>query len=144
MLKRLRSLGLLVLVPFLSLPTLAFAKTRHKTTKHSAVKTTVKGDGKHRSDPEMRTLLRKQAPFYVEERFRGDTIRLNKDGTFSREGDAGAYATEGHWKIASAKLKLKWSTGEEYSYRMAFSGRTPIIAGHKPNKQRRYVIVSAD
>jgi hypothetical protein len=138
MVKRLHALSLMILAAVLSTPLVAAAKTKHKSK--SSSEKNYSGDGRHRSDPEMRTLVRKQAPFIVEERARGHIIRLNKDGTFSRERDAGAYATEGHWKILAGKLRLKWSTGEEYDYRMAFSGKTPIIGGRKPNKERHYVL----
>lgn len=92
------------------------------------------------SDPEARALLRKAAPFVLIERFKNDTVRINKDGTFSSLASDGAYQTQGHWKISSGKLKLKWSSGEEYDYRVTYSGRTPLIGGHKPDKERRYTI----
>jgi hypothetical protein len=116
----------------------------HKTVAYKTTSSRKTAHGSHKSDPEARILVRRRAPFYMEERARGFTVRINKDGTFSREGRPGAYGSEGHWKISSGRLKLKWATGEEHTYRVAFSGATPLIAGHKANKSGRYVIKSSD
>ena len=124
--------GLCFCLLFATLP--ASAKVKH----------TFKGDGRQRSDIEIRALLRKSAPFYVDEHFRGDTVRINKDGTFSRATEDGGFQTDGHWKVSSGKLKMKWSNGEEYGYRMTFSGHTPLLVGHKPDKSGHYTIISMD
>lgn len=84
----------------------------------------VKSD-KPRSDQEVRTIVRRKAPFWLQE---GDLhIRLNKDGTFASNV---AGIVEGNWKVEKAHLKLVWKTDKrEKIYPVAIADRLPVIAG---------------
>jgi hypothetical protein len=137
MIRLLRWLTVLIVIP-LSLPVLA--RPKHKARAQKAAKVS----GVAKTDLDAKALVRKRAPIVLEERYRGDHVRLNKDGTFAKESQMGSFTSQGHWKVKSGKLKLKWNTGEEYSYRLLFSGRTPLIAGQKPSKSNHYVLKSAE
>lgn len=80
---------------------------------------------KPRSDQEVRTIVRRKAPFWLHE---GELIvRLNKDGTFA---SANARVTEGNWKVENAHLKLVWKADKrEKVYPVAIANRLPVIAG---------------
>lgn len=128
--------ALTVFLAFQAFAAPAFAKSkRHKSTSTTSA-------GVAKSDLEGRVLVRKHAPFVVEERFRGANVRFNKDGTFSREGELGSYTSQGHWKVKDGKLKLKWNSGEEYGYKLTFRGKTPLLGGQKPSKANHYVVKS--
>lgn len=129
--------ALTVLLALQAFAPLAHAKNKKHKSSKSASKST---PGVAKSDLESRVLVRKRAPFIVEERFRGSNVRLNKDGTFSREGELGSYTSQGHWKVKDGKLKMKWNTGEEYGYALTFKGKTPLVSGQKPSKTNHYVI----
>ena len=144
--KLIRALALFFVLPTFSVETIA--KSKHKSThKVSSQKVHEPGKkivGKARPDLEARALVRKSAPFSLEERHRGHTLRINKDGTFSVEGELRAHATEGRWKVGAGRFKLIWSSGEEYSYPLTFNGKTPLLVGRKATTKGRYVLNSAD
>jgi hypothetical protein len=122
------------------------SKTAHKSHKKKTPhkKTHAKLRGHTKSDAEARVLLRKRAPFYLDERHRSEVLRINRDGTFSRSGHTNKYSPDGHWKVRRAKLVLKWNTGENYGYPVRFSGRRVLISNARVNSQGRYVIRSAE
>lgn len=141
-----RWLAVLLVLPLASVPALGKSKKpAAKTTQTKKAPAKPKSaPGVTKPDMEARALVRKKAPFIIEERFRGDTIRLNKDGTFSREGELKAYTSQGSWKVTKGKLTLKWNSGEQYGYKITFNGKTPVVAGQKANKSNRYVLHSAE
>lgn len=116
------------------------AKSRGK----SARKAAKNSPGVVKADMEARALVRKKAPFYLDQRFRGEIIRINKDGTFSREGELGAYNNQGSWRVNKGKIVMKWNTGEQFGYRLTFNGKTPMVAGQRASSSNHYVINSAD
>lgn len=86
-------------------------------------------------DYRARALLRKQAPFVVEEEAQGQPVRINKDGTFTRAVGSDAYSPDGKWKVMNNHMKLRWNTGEEREYPVAFAGTAPVIGGRRANKR---------
>lgn len=95
-----------------------------------------------RDDLSAKVLVRKRAPFVIEEQFRGDSLRINKDGTFAKEGELTSFNSQGKWKVKGGRLVLKWNTGEEYGLGLKFSGKTPVLEGQRPVKGGRYVLKS--
>ena len=89
-------------------------------------------------DYRAREIFRRRAPFLVEAR--GNAVRINKDGTFTRDADAREYAPDGKWKILNNHVKLRWNNGEEYDYPVAFAGSSPVIAGHRANRRGTFEI----
>lgn len=141
----LRSLALLLIVPLTTAVPAFAAKTKTTHKSHAKKKAAPKSHpGVVKADMEARALLRKKAPFYLDQRFRSEIIRVNKDGTFSREGELGSFNSKGSWKVNKGKIVLKWNTGEEFGYRLTFNGKTPVVAGQKASKANHYVINSAD
>ena len=89
-------------------------------------------------DYRAREIFRRRAPFLVEAR--GNSVRINKDGTFTRDADAREYAPDGKWKILNNHVKLRWNSGEEYDYPVAFAGSAPVIAGQRANRRGTFEI----
>jgi hypothetical protein len=119
----------------------AAAKSKGKRKSRAASNKVVAASTK--PDHEVRRLVRKQAPFMIDGKSLGNSIRVHKDGTFSREDETGAQTTEGHWKVVSGKLKLKWTSGEEKELNLGFAGKTTVIEGKKPDKEGRYLITAS-
>ncbi len=55
-------------------------------------------------DYRAREIFRRRAPFLVEAR--GNAVRINKDGTFSRDAEAREYAPDGKWKISKQPRQI--------------------------------------
>lgn len=128
---RLRISYVLLLASSTAFTTPAFAKShRGRRPAQSA--------GVSKNDIEAKALVRKQAPFVVEESTRGDEVRVNKDGSFAMEGQTGSFNSQGRWKVKDGKLMLKWNSGEEYGYSLTFKGKTPLLEKQAPSKEGRY------
>lgn len=75
------------------------------------------------ADFKLRAMVRKKAPFWIEDKAHGAAIRINKDGTFSSEAQGGG-SIAGQWKAANNELQISTNDGgEKYSY--------PLKAGKK-------------
>lgn len=93
---------------------------------------------KPRSDQEVRTIIRKKAPFWLEDAEM--QVRLNKDASFSTEAAGGALTKEGKWRVEKSQLKLVWnSDNHEKVYPVAIVNRTPVISGAEL-ENGRYVL----
>ncbi|MBX3020401.1 MAG: hypothetical protein KF799_01890 [Bdellovibrionales bacterium] len=146
MLQLMRRLALLLILPLMVAPALATAKAKttksHKTTSSKKAKKPTKAKttaGKVKSDMESRALIRKKAPLYFKQAERTEIVRINKDGTFSLEGELGA-TSRGSWRVKQGKIVLKWTTGEEHGYKVTFAGTTPVVEGTKANKAGQYIL----
>lgn len=86
------------------------------------------GGDKHRSDQELRTIIRKKAPFWLVD---GDiNVRLNKDATFASDAAGGALNIEGKWRVEKGELKLLWNIDKkEKVYPVTIVNRAPLIGG---------------
>lgn len=66
---------------------------------------------KHHSDQQIRTVVRKKAPFWIHQGPR--QFRINKDGTISLEGARKAREIVGKWKVEKGLLQLTFKDGKE-------------------------------
>ena len=75
------------------------------------------------ADFKLRAMVRKKAPFWIDDKNHGAAIRINKDGTFSSEAQGGG-SIAGQWKAMNNELQISTNDGgEKYSY--------PLKAGKK-------------
>jgi len=88
-----------------------------------------KDGDKHRSDQELKTVVRKKAPFWLVEGA-DVNVRLNKDGSFGSDAAGGALNIEGKWRVEKGQLKLVWNIDKrEKSYTVTIVNRAPMING---------------
>ena len=127
-----------LLLASLLLNSLAHAKARRpRARKPAAI------NAQTLPDYRARALLRKRAPFVVEEQTQGQAVRINKDGTFTRAAGTDAYAPDGKWKVLNNHMKLRWNSGAEQEFPVAFSGGAPVIAGRRANKRGAFELGGA-
>lgn len=83
---------------------------------------------KPRSDQEVRTIIRKKAPFWLQD---GEVeVRLNKDGSFATDRAGGVMSAEGKWRVEKSELKLVWTSSKlEKAFPVEIIGRLPVING---------------
>jgi hypothetical protein len=93
---------------------------------------------KPRPDQEVRTIIRKKAPFWLQDSEM--EIRLNKDGSFSSDRAGGVMTTEGKWRVEKSQLKLVWNSDQrEKILPVEIVGRLPVISGANL-KSGRYIL----
>ncbi len=97
---------------------------------------------KPRSDQEVRTIVRRKAPFWIQD---GEvSVRLNKDGTFGSDAAGAVLNIEGNWKVEKAQLKLVWKIDKhEKVYPVAIVERLPVISGASL-KDGKYLVGSGN
>lgn len=99
---------------------------------------TSKNPDKPRSDQEVRTIVRKKAPFWLQD---GETsVQIKKDGNFGIDAAGGAVTVEGKWRVEKGQLKLVWNVDKrEKAYSVSIENRAPIING-APLKDGRFTL----
>jgi hypothetical protein len=91
-----------------------------------------------RPDQEVRTIIRKKAPFWLQD---GELqVLLNKDASFSIGSAEGKPIKEGKWRVEQSQLKLVWINDQrEKAYPVEIVNRAPVIAG-AALKDGRFVV----
>lgn len=92
------------------------------------------------ADFKMRAMVRKKAPFWIDDKHHGAAIRINKDGTFSSEAQGGG-SIAGQWKAAGSELQISTNDGgEKYSYSLKAGKKNDFTINGVSQKKGRFHI----
>lgn len=110
-----KTLNVVLLSLFFIVPAFSFGKSKGASEKP-------------RSDQEIRTVIRKKAPFWLQDA--ETTVQIKKDGNFGIDASAGAITIEGKWRVEKGQLKLIWNSDKhEKAYPVAIENHQAIISG---------------